>query len=79
MKKQSKHTCRTWGIVMTAIVLLGLGAGMVQADGPPAMKIDARPLTPQEIKDYGLTNTTQTAIGKNGLWTTVVAAGVFCG
>jgi arginine decarboxylase len=25
------------------------------------------------------TNVTQTATGKNGLWTTVVAAGVFCG
>lgn len=64
MKKQCKHTCRTWSIAITAVILLGLSAGIIYAD-EPIMKIDARPLTPQEIDDYGLTNTTQIASGNH--------------
>lgn len=62
MKKQSNHKQGAWGLVITIVVLLGLGVGSIQAQD---LKINARPLTPQEIKDYGLTNTTQTAGGNH--------------
>lgn len=47
---------------MTAIILLGLGATLVQA-ATPVLRINARPLTPQEIIDYGLPSSTQTSGG----------------
>jgi len=64
MKKQSRKTHKVWGIVMTAVILLGLSASLVQASAP-IMRIAARPLTPQEISDYGMTNTTQIASGNH--------------
>lgn len=48
--------------MLKALILLGLGAGWVQAEAPD-MRIVARPLTPQEISDYNMTNTTQLASG----------------
>lgn len=48
----------------TIMALLGFGVGLVQA-ASPIMRIAARPLTPQEISDYGMTNTTQIASGNN--------------
>ena len=55
MKRRSMGTT-----VLVAIALVALGSQWVQAQ---EIKINTRPLTPQEIKDYGLTNTTQTANG----------------
>jgi hypothetical protein len=60
MKMQSKHTNGVWGIMMTAIILLGLSVDWVQAQD---IKINTCPLTPQEIKDYGLPADTQNANG----------------
>ena len=62
MKMQGKHTNGVWGIVMTAIILLGLSADSVQAQD---IKINTRPLTPQEIVDNGLPSYTQTASGSH--------------
>jgi hypothetical protein len=60
MKKQNKQRRGAWGIVMTAVVLLGLSVNWVQAQD---IKINTRPLTPQEIVDNGLDAYTQTANG----------------
>jgi hypothetical protein len=47
-------------VALIAIALLSIGTQWVQAQD---LKIDSRPLTPREIADYGLTNTTQIASG----------------
>ncbi len=60
MKKQNKQRRGAWGIVMTVVVLLGLSVNWVQAQD---IKINTRPLTPQEIVDNGLDAYTQTANG----------------
>ncbi|MBT8045555.1 MAG: hypothetical protein KJN67_00185, partial [Pontiella sp.] len=48
--------------MLTAAALFGLGALQVDAQD---LKINARPLSTQEIADYGLTNTTQLATGNH--------------
>jgi hypothetical protein len=60
MKKLNKNKNGAWGIAMTAVVLLGLSASWVKAQD---IKINTRPLTPQEIEDNGLDAYTQTANG----------------
>lgn len=60
MKMQSKHTTGSLGILMSIIIFLGLSVGWVQAQD---IKINTRPLTPQEIKDYALAVDTQVANG----------------
>ncbi len=62
MKTQSSRKQGAWGWAITMVILLGLGAGSVQAQD---LKINARPLTPQEIKDYGMTNITQVSGGNH--------------
>ncbi|MCF7817243.1 MAG: ammonia-forming cytochrome c nitrite reductase subunit c552 [Kiritimatiellales bacterium] len=65
MKKQYKQTHGAWKVMATVAALLGLGVSLVQAAAPrlPNVKINARPLTPQEITDYSLPASTQTASG----------------
>ncbi len=60
MKKRSKSKFGAWGIMMAATILLGLHATEVRAQD---VKINSRPLTPQEILDYGLDGATQTSGG----------------
>jgi hypothetical protein len=60
MNKQNMHAHGSWGFVVFATILLGLGADMVRAQ---ELKIDTRPLTPQEISTYGLPGSTQIANG----------------
>ncbi|MBT8042430.1 MAG: cytochrome c family protein, partial [Pontiella sp.] len=62
MKKQKTNRLGFRGIMLTAAALFGLGALQVDAQD---LKINARPLTPQEIVDYGLTNTTQVSGGNH--------------
>jgi nitrate/TMAO reductase-like tetraheme cytochrome c subunit len=60
MKKQSSNRYGFRGILAMALMLLGLGTSSVQAQD---IKINARPLTPQEILDYSLPGATQTSGG----------------
>ncbi len=60
MKHHRKLRHGFGGIVAVTLVLLGLGAGWVQAQN---IRINTRPLTPQEISDYGLPTGTQGASG----------------
>lgn len=60
MKKQSMQIQGVWGIVVSTILLFGLGAGLAQAQD---LRINTRPLTPREIKDYGMDSSTQIANG----------------
>jgi len=66
MKSINKRGMSEGWLAMVAVALLGFGVQWVQAQAiefDQVFRINTRPLTPQEIIDYGLTNTTQTASG----------------
>ena len=58
--KQSKQGKSAATIALIAFALIALGVQWVQAQD---FKINTRPLTPQEITDYGLPSSTQVASG----------------
>ena len=60
MKNRSKQGMSVGMIAMVAVAWLGIATHGVQAQD---FIINTRPLTPQEIVDYGLPSTTQVASG----------------
>lgn len=58
----SRSSARSAVGMLVLVAAVGVGALKVQA-APPVVVLEPRPLTPQEIKNYGLTNTTQKSHG----------------